>query len=169
MPKVVILTTVLENGNNNMPKGKKTCPACKKEHGARKRQCECGHEFGSEPSPKGAKQGSNTKVKQTKHPLGLKFVPVPGLWVFHLEKGMPPIHAPCDPPAGPLTNQDVYDKCLFDGLGDCVYDYIPPSKIADPKLRKLWKKAHDSMSEAWRYLTDGNEQTGKKSRDTNSA
>ena len=28
-----------------MGRGKKTCPKCQKEYGARKRECECGHSF----------------------------------------------------------------------------------------------------------------------------
>jgi len=134
-----------------MPKGKKNCPSCQKEHGARKRQCECGHVFGR-------KQESNDDpVKQTKHPLGKKYVPTPGLWVFDKEKGMPPIPTPEDMPDGPMNNQEVYDYCAFNGAGDCIMEYIPARKIADPKLRKLWKKAHDAMADAWRYLTDEHE------------
>lgn len=136
-----------------MPKGKKSCPNCEKEHGARKRQCECGYQFVKQDS------SNPSQVKQTKHPLGMKYVPTPGLWVFDLDKGMPSIHAPEPLPSGPLDNQTVYDHCSYNGMGDCMAEYIPSRRIADPKLRKLWKKANDAMIEAWRYLTDATEQT----------
>ena len=138
-----------------MPKGKKQCHSCGKEHGARKLKCECGYLFCGGKKPK---QERTTKaVKQTKHPLGQKYVPVPGLWVFDREKDMPPIHAPCELPSGPLDNQELYDQCTYNGLGDCIFENIPSRRIADPKLRKLWNKAHDAMHEAWRYLIDDSE------------
>ena len=139
-----------------MPKGKKTCPSCDKEHGARKRKCECGHEFGS----KQARPSKAKTVKQTKHPLGQKYVPSPGLWVFDLPKGMPAIHAPENLPSGPLNNQTVYDHAAYNGVGDSIAETIPSKRIADPKLRKLWKKAHDAIHDTWRYLIDDNESSG---------
>jgi len=134
-----------------MPKGKKLCPACGKEHGARKRECECGHKFGQRAKQEGQ------KVKQSTHPLGQKYIPDPGLWVFDREKGMPPIPLPEPLPTGPLNNQIVYEQCAYNGLGDTLFEFIPSRRIADPKLRKLWKKARDAMHEAWRYLIDDNE------------
>ena len=148
-----LTTTKIQEAN--MPKGKKICPECEKEHGARKRECECGHKFGAK-----AKQERPAKgVKQAKHPLGQKYVPVPGMWVFDTPKGMPNIQVPNDLPSGPLDNQEVYDQCVYNGIGDCVFEYIPSRRIADPKLRKLWKKASDAMNEAWRYLIDDDEST----------
>jgi hypothetical protein len=129
-----------------MPKGKKACPSCEKSNGCRTKVCECGHQFG--------KQESTTAVKQTKHPLGQEYVPSLGLWVFHRDKGMPPINVPDELPKGKLDNQAVYDQCVFNGLGYCVGEYIPHKRIADPNLRKAWKKANDAISEVWRYLTD---------------
>ncbi len=150
-----------------MPKGKKACPTCKAEHGARKRTCECGYEFiktKAKATPKKVKQEGQSSskqkpVKQTKHPLGQKYLPALGLWVFDLEKGMPNIHLPEDLPKGPINNQQVYEHCTYNGIGECVYEYIPSRKIADPKLKKLWKKAHDAMHEAWRYLIDDERKT----------
>ena len=132
-----------------MPKGKKVCPECSKEHGARKRKCECGYEFGS-------KQERNTKpVKQTNHPLGQEYVPNTGLWVFDVPKGMPKIHVPEPLPTGPIDNQTVYDACAYNGIGDCIAEQIPSRRIADPKLRKLWKKAKEAQEKVWEYLTNG--------------
>ncbi len=139
-----------------MPKGKKKCPSCCKEHGARKLTCECGYVFCIR-STKSKQERPSKAVKQTKHPLGMKYVPVPGLWVFDKHRDMPAIHAPDDLPSGPLSNQVVYDQCVYNGIGDCMFEYLPSRRIADPKLRKLWKKAHDAMSEAWRYLVDDGE------------
>lgn len=151
-----------------MPKGKKVCPNCNKEHGARKRQCECGHVFGGSKQAK----ASPAQVKQSKHPLGMKYIPTPGLWVFDIDKGMPAIHAPEPLPKGPLTNQEIYDQCAYNGFGDTLFEYIPSRRIADPQLRKRWKKAYDAMREAWRYLTDETTQhtttTGNASGDADS-
>jgi hypothetical protein len=91
----------------------------------------------------------------------MKFIPTPGLWVFDREPGMPAIHAPDALPSGPLDNQTVYDHCAYNGVGDCISEYIPSRRIADPKLRKLWKKAHDAVREAWRYLVDDTTPTAK--------
>lgn len=135
-----------------MPKGKKKCHSCGKEHGARKLKCECGYVFCGGKKPK-----QDKPVKQTKHPLGQKYVPSPGLWVFDIPKGMPAIHAPEDLPSGPLDNQTVYDHAAYNGVGDSISETIPSKRIADPKLRKLWKKAHDAIHDAWRYLIDDNE------------
>lgn len=132
-----------------MPKGKKICPSCDKEHGARKLKCECGHVFG-----KKAKQESTKAVKQTKHPLGLKYVPVPGLWVFDRQHGLPAIHAPEELPDGPMNNQEIYDQCMYNGVGDCIIEYIPAKKIADQELKKKWKEAQKAMQAVWRYLID---------------
>jgi hypothetical protein len=132
-----------------MPKGKKVCPACQKEHGARKLKCECGHVFGGATKPD--KQGR--KIKQTKHPLGLEYVPEPGLWVF--DRGdLPKVHAPADLPSGPIDNQEVYDYVTYNSLGSSIFSEIPARRIADPKLRKLWEKAKKAMNEVWGYLTD---------------
>ena len=147
---VILLDTIIIQGVD-MPKGKKICPSCEKEHGARKMKCECGHVF-CKKLP--VKQGSDKVVKQTTHPLGLAFAPIPGVWVFDREHKLPAIHAPGELPSGPLRNQDVYDYCVYNGLGDCLMEYMPPRKIADPNLKKLWKKAHDAMHDAWRYLID---------------
>jgi hypothetical protein len=133
-----------------MPKGKKLCPDCATEHGARKKVCECGHEFGSK---QGKPASPAKKVKQKKHPLGHHMVS-PGLWVYDLPKGMPKIHLPDPLPHGPMTNQEVYDHVAYNGLGDSIFENIPSNKIADPKLKKLWIKARKAMDDVWRHLID---------------
>ena len=144
-----------------MPKGKKQCPSCDKSHGARKHQCECSHVFGAaakQESTKGKPKSPSKKkqkpVKQTKHPLGQVYVPATGLWVFDVPNGMPAIHAPDDLPSGPLSNQDIYEETVYNGLGECIQTHIPTRRIADPKLRKLWKKADEALEKVWRYLID---------------
>jgi hypothetical protein len=47
----------------------------------------------------------------------------------------------------------VRDRYIsYEGLGFCVYEYIPPEMLADPKLRKLWTTARDALCEIVRYL-----------------
>lgn len=148
-----------------MPKGQKLCKDCGKTHGCRKKKCECGYVFGGASPPKQGRQPPTKKksraVKQTKHPLGQEYVPGTGLWVFDTPKGMPAIPLPDDLPSGPTDNQAVYDHCVYNGLGHCIFVLIPSRRIADPKLRKLWKKAHDAMSNAWEYLIDKETENGK--------
>ena len=149
-----------------MPKGKKLCHSCNKEHGARKLKCECGHVFGAGKPPKQGKKADG--VKGTRHPLGQTYVPEPGLWVF--DRGnFPPVHCPADIPPGPMNNQEVYEYIVYNGLGDCIFEEIQSRKIADPSLRKKWIKARAAMAEVWSYLIDDTEShpttdTGKTSQ-----
>jgi len=92
-------------------------------------------------------------IVELEHPVGQDAMMSPGLWVYDLPSGMPKIYAPSLLPAGPISNQDVYDQVTYYGLGDCIFDIIPPSKIADKKLSKLWDKARQSMIEVRKYLT----------------
>ncbi len=138
-----------------MPKGKKQCPQCESFCGVRTTVCkECKYEFSSKQERQGG-------TKQTNHPLGQKYVPVPGLWVFDIPRGMNPVHAPEPMPSGPMTNQQIYDHVAYNGLGDCIYEFIPRRKIADPVLRKKWEKAKKAMMEAYDYLMGEKNKGGK--------
>jgi len=111
---------------------KKTCPKCKKEWGTRKKACECGHKFQS-------------------HPLA----PEPGAWVIDGIKDMPKIGPPGDLPDGLLDTKTLRDEWIaYEGLGYCIYDIIPATKLADPKLRPLWKKARRAMQDIVEYMED---------------
>jgi hypothetical protein len=133
-----------------MPKGKKICPQCQAALGVRTKVCECGHEFTIKTYKQGSPHGS--PIKTNANPLAQTYVPTPGLWVFDRPKDLPKIQAPGPLPDGTLTNQQVYEHVSYNGLGDCVFEYITPRKIADPKLRKKWEKAKQQLKEVWRYL-----------------
>jgi len=107
----------------------KVCPVCNKEHGARKKECACGHVFG-------------------KHPLYLE----PGGWVLDIPKGMPKIAPPEPLPKGKIETADIQDHVKYDGLGFCIYYFIPVNRIKDKKLAQLWKKARAEMQKIVEYL-----------------
>ena len=139
-----------------MPKGKKTCPQCQTEHGARKLKCECGYEF-IRGKIKQEKDDKHPGVRTSKHPLIGTHEQNPGMWVYGIEKGMPKIPIPEQLPRGMIYKQEIYEYTVYNGVGDTIFSNIPPERIKDPTLRKKWKKAQDAMKEAWRYLLDGPE------------
>ncbi len=104
----------------------KTCPKCKKKHGTRKKVCDCGHSF----------------VKMVE----------PGGWVHDPMKGMPKIEMPSSIPDGKVSNSEIQDQIAYEGLGYCLWDYIPAERITDQKLRALWRKARKAMQDIVEYL-----------------
>lgn len=46
--------------------------------------------------------------------------------------------------------RDQFIAC--EGLGFCIYSYIPANKIADGKLRSLWTKARRAMQDIVEHL-----------------
>ena len=98
---------------------KKTCPKCSKQHGTRKRECECGHSF----------------IKRVE----------PGGWVNDPTKGMPKIDHPGPLPEGKLSAEEVQDQIAYHGLGFCLWDYIPAARIKEAKLQTLWRAARKAM------------------------
>lgn len=105
---------------------KKTCPKCGVSWGVRKKVCDCGHDFSA-----------------AKHPL----YPEPGAEVLDTWKDMPKLSpAPAIPKKGKLTKKEIRDQYVaYEGLGFCIHHHIPPEKIADTKLRNLWKKAKQAL------------------------
>ena len=111
---------------------KKTCPKCNKQHGTRKKVCECGYDFNG------------------KHPLS----PEPGAWVADEIKGFPKIYRPDElPRTGKISTKKLRDELVaYEGLGFCLYSYVPTSKIEDAALRILWRKARKAMQDVVEYM-----------------
>ena len=108
-----------------MPAGKKQCLNCHKEWGTRKKVCDCGYEF-----------------------IGHPLAPEPGAWVLDNVKGMPVMSPPPDLPESKISTEELRDcHVAYEGLGFCIYDYIPAEKIEDPKLQALWKIARRAMQD----------------------
>lgn len=126
-------------------RGKKVCPKCQTEHGARKLVCECGYDFGCKRTGRAA-----VKAGQVAHPL----YPEPGAWVVDQMKGMPVVHPPDPLPKGPISAEAVKEHVSYEGLGYTLYSYIPAKRISDPKLQALWRKARAAMQEIVEYLED---------------
>lgn len=106
---------------------KKTCPKCSKQHGTRKKVCECGHSF----------------VRQVE----------PGGWINDPTKGMPKIEDP-GPLPDRLTAEEVQDQIAYHGIGYCIWDYIPAARIRDAKLQTLWREARRVLVNIVEYLED---------------
>jgi len=102
----------------------KQCPNCGYVWGSRKKVCDCGYEFIT-----------------GRHPLA----PEPGAWVLNDTKGLPKLEPPGELPDGKLSTAEIRDQVEYEGLGFCIYEYIPAEKIKDPILRALWMRAQDAM------------------------
>ncbi len=82
-----------------------------------------------------------------------RLYPEPGLWVADDRHGLPKIEPPEPLPDGKISAVDLRDEHIaYHGLGFCLYSYIPPEKIEDIQLRKLWQKAMKAMREVTKYL-----------------
>lgn len=100
--------------------------------------------------------------KAKRHPL----YPEPGAWVLGNIKGMPEVLPPKGLVVGSaLSAQVIRDEYVsYEGLGYCIYYYIPVTKIADKRLAKLWEAARKAMQEVVEYLEDVPEPTERKRR-----
>ena len=79
--------------------------------------------------------------------------PEPGAWVTDTWKDMPSTPPPEPLPKGKLTAGEIRDDYIsYEGLGFCVYTYIPASKIQDVKLANLWRKARSAMQAIVEHL-----------------
>jgi hypothetical protein len=67
---------------------------------------------------------------------------------------MPSIEPPEPIPRGrKLEAHEIRDQYIaYEGLGFCVYEYIPVEKIADKQLVKLWKAARLALQDVVEYL-----------------
>jgi hypothetical protein len=68
-------------------------------------------------------------------------------------KDMPVVQPPPDLPAGKIDTADLWNQWIaYEGLGYCIYDIVPASKIQDPKLATLWRKARKAMQDIVEYM-----------------
>jgi hypothetical protein len=121
----------------------KTCANCKAQVGPRSLRCfSCQTPF--------IVNGEKTKRKKGSLPVN---VPEPGQWTFDIPSGMPRPRTPDPlPREGLLTNEEVYEKVSYEGLGFCVYTYIPADRIKDQKLKELWKECRATMRQITEIL-----------------
>jgi len=126
----------------------KTCPKCKKGCGPRLKVCKCGHVF--EGTKATGRRRRGTKGSSHAHPL----VPEPGAWVLDSYHGLPELSCPESLPPGKLDAETLKEQVQYEGLGFCIYHLVPPERVKDPKLQKLWKEAGDAMRGVINYLYD---------------
>jgi len=76
-----------------------------------------------------------------------------GSWITSTPKNMPKIEEPKQLPRGKgLDNREMAHYISWEGLGYCIYYYISPDKINDPKLKKLWVEARKSLQKVVDYI-----------------
>jgi len=123
----------------------KTCPKCAAQHGPRKKMCPCGHYF---PPP--------GRERQAPHPL----YPEPGEWVLEARRGLPVLDLPEPLPRGELLDTDAIrsEYVAYEGLGYCIYSYIPAERIRDYGLQQKWIRARAAMQEVVEYLNVNSEE-----------
>jgi len=79
--------------------------------------------------------------------------PEPGGWVMDQTKGLPVVNPPGDLPDGKIDTKTLRDQWVaYEGLGYCIYDIVPATKIEDPKLATLWRKARRAMQDIVEYM-----------------
>lgn len=126
----------------------KQCPECKKKHGVRKKQCDCGYTFDKQGSASPAKP-KKKKYKKIKETPGHKRssedlnreingknecdIPEPIL------------------PGTTVSNHVIYEHVIYEGLSESILN-IPAPRIKDVKLRKKWTEAKNALSSVWRHL-----------------
>lgn len=117
----------------------KRCPECGAAHGPRKKMCHCGHYF-----------GVKSRQSTERHPL----YPEPGAGVIDNYHGLPVLSPPPPLPTdGLLSTEAVRDEYVsYEGLGFCVYSYIPADRIFDPILRGRWRRARTALQAVVEYL-----------------
>ena len=122
----------------NMPY--KKCGVCGTDNGVRSKVCKkCAAKFAPSNAPDYIDEGG---------------------WVYEKVSGMPPIHKPPSLPSQSLTDEDLRRYIEYHGLGYCVSTYIPPAKIGDKKLQKLWLVAKQALINIKEALYD-EETTGE--------
>lgn len=79
-----------------------------------------------------------------------------GAWIHNTPKDMPRIEIPDDLPRNKkLSNTEISHYICYEGLGFCIFSYIPVKKIEDPRLKDLWVRARDAMQKVLEYLHEG--------------
>ena len=79
--------------------------------------------------------------------------PEPGAWVNDEMHGMPKLKTPNKIPAFiVITTAQVREHIEYEGLGCCIWEYIPSERISDKRLRLLWSNARNAMLKIVNHL-----------------
>lgn len=78
--------------------------------------------------------------------------PEPGTWVQDEMHGMPKLHPPDDIPEGRITASQIQEYVSYEGLGFCLWEYIPSERILDKNLARLWRNGRKALAEIVDYL-----------------
>ncbi len=64
-----------------------------------------------------------------------------------------------------LSAHEIREQYIaYEGLGYCIYHYIPTAKIADNQLAALWMAARTAMQDVVDYLEEAPEPIERKHR-----
>gem|GEM_PF-3321475 len=124
----------------------KICPECAAKHGPRKKMCECGHYFVA---------GGKKPTSILPHPL----YPEPGAGVLDDYHGLPKKDPPLPlPKSGLLATDTIKNEYVaYEGLGYCIYSYLPADRLFSLALRAKWKRARKAMQEVVEFLDSSKE------------
>jgi len=87
-------------------------------------------------------------IKKKKRPKNIH----QGDWVYDMPKGMTKPDMPKPLPNKKLSIKDLKEYVAYEGIGYCISEYIPPTKIEDVELRKLWNSAKRDINKIVEYL-----------------
>jgi len=114
----------------------KICPSCSNKCGPRTLKCKCGHSF---------QQNKNNKPSDA--------LISGGAWIADWYNDAKSVPEPDPLPRNrKLSVGEVKQYVEYNGVGFCIYCYIPPAKIEDKKLANRWEKARSAMKEVIEYL-----------------
>ncbi len=102
------------------------------------------------------------RKKNRRHPL----YPEPGAWVLGHTQGLPKIAPPKAPSPGNFSSQYILELVTYEGLGCCIWEYISPEQITDPKLKRLWMEAREALQAVVDHLEPEHATTIEGSRRT---
>ena len=78
--------------------------------------------------------------------------PEPGAWVKDEILGMPKLNPPDKITTSRITTSQIREHVEYEGLGFCIWEYIPSERISDKKLRLLWQQARNAMLKIVNHL-----------------
>ena len=128
---------------------------CGKECGVRTKVCPaCGKSFEKKSPQTDSEKQTKHKKKKAQQSLDPPAIE-PGLWVWDTPKNMPRV----DPPPTldkktKLTNEELQEYIMYEGLGFCIYNYIDPKMIEDKDVAMLWGSAFKIMREIIKKVYD---------------
>ena len=75
-----------------------------------------------------------------------------GAWVYDMPKGMKKVSRPEPLEYGKkLSIDNIKEHISYDGIGFCIFEFIPATKIEDKELSKRWNTAKRAIDRVVQY------------------